>query len=73
MSDKASPIDDPQEVALQALLRAIASRDRQTTLQLLAESPLLAPQAIKVGATRERANAYYFEEIAHYAYAGARS
>jgi hypothetical protein len=48
----------------------IASRDRSLASRLLAESPLLARQAIEVGATRETANAYYFEEIAHYAYAG---
>jgi hypothetical protein len=41
MSAKASPTADPQERALRALLRAIASRDRSTTSRLLAESPLL--------------------------------
>src|SRR5260370_24087501 len=40
------------------------------TSRLLAESPVLAGLAIKVGATREAAGAYYFREIAHYAYAG---
>jgi hypothetical protein len=70
MSHKASPTGDPQEPALQALLRVIASRDRPMTSRLLAESPLLARLAIKVGATREGADAYYFKEIAHYAYAG---
>src|SRR5713226_9055048 len=65
-----SPTGDPQEPALQALLRVIASRDRPMTSRLLAESPLLARRAIKVGATREGTGAYYFKEIAHYVYAG---
>ena len=70
MSNHASPTAAPQEAALQALLRAIASRDKPTTLRLLAESPLLAPLAITVGATRTGASTYFFEEIGHYAYAG---
>jgi len=70
MSDHASPTDKPQEAALQTLLRLIALRDRSMTSRLLAESPSLARQAIEVGATREAARAYYFEEIAHYVYAG---
>jgi len=70
MSDHASPTGKPQEAALQTLLRLIALRDRSMTSRLLAESPSLARQAIEVGATREAARAYYFEEIAHYVYAG---
>jgi len=70
MSDKALPTGDAQEHALQALLRAIASRDRSMTSRLLAESPLLARRAIKVGATRKEASAYHFDEIGHYVYAG---
>jgi ankyrin repeat protein len=38
--------------------------------RLLAEAPALASLAITVGATREAAEAYFFKEIAHYAYAG---
>jgi hypothetical protein len=70
MSDKASRRGGPQESALQSLLRAIASRDGSTASQLLAESPLLARQAVEVGATREAAGTYFFEEITHYCYAG---
>jgi hypothetical protein len=40
MSDNALPTGDIQEHALHALLRAIVSRDRPMTSQLLAESPL---------------------------------
>ena len=59
-----------QEPVLQTLIRAIASRDRPAASRLLAASPLLARQAIAVGATREAASGYFFEEITHYAYAG---
>jgi len=38
--------------------------------RLLAESPALARLAITVGATRAAAEAYFFNEIMHYAYAG---
>lgn len=55
---------------VQTLFRVIVSRDRSRASRLLAESPLLARQALEVGATREAASTYYFEEIAHYAYAG---
>ncbi len=69
MSPNASP-GDPQEAALHELLRAIVSRDRPLVSRLLAESPALARLAIQVGATRAAAEPYFFEEIAHYAYAG---
>jgi hypothetical protein len=61
---------DTEEYSLRALFRAIASRDRPATTRLLAEAPSLAGLAIRVGATRGGANAFYFENIAHYAYAG---
>ncbi len=61
---------DEQESALQALLRAIATRDRSMTGRLLAEAPALARMAITVGATRGGEGGYFLKEIAHYAYAG---
>jgi ankyrin repeat protein len=64
------PLDDSQETALQRLLRAIVSRDRPMVSRLLAESPTLSRLAIKVGATRQAAEAHFYKEIAHYAYAG---
>ena len=69
MRQNASP-GDSQEAALQRLLRAIVSRDRPMASRLLAESPALARLAIAVGATRAAAEAYFFKEISHYAYAG---
>jgi hypothetical protein len=59
-----------REPALQILVRAIASRDQPAALRLIAGSPQLAQQAIGMGATRAAASGYFFEEIAHYAYAG---
>jgi hypothetical protein len=73
MSDYAAPPGTLQEVALQALLRLIASRDRSMASQLLAESPSLARQALDVGATRAEESPYYFEQIARFVYAAAHS
>jgi ankyrin repeat protein len=70
MNNNTAPTGDPQEHALQALLRVIASRDRAMTSRLLADSPQLARLAIKVGAARGEADSFYLKEIAHYAYAG---
>ena len=61
---------DPGEVALRALVHAIVRRDRPATLRLLANSPQLAQQAMTLGATRDNPRTDFFEEIAHYAYAG---
>ena len=60
----------PQDSALMALIRAIASRDAQKASQLLAESPELARQAVLVGATRAVSLSYYLNEIEHYVYGG---
>jgi ankyrin repeat protein len=70
MNDKPSPAGDSQEAALQTLLTAIAARNHAKASRLLAESPVLARLAIKVGATREAAVEHFFKEISHYAYAG---
>jgi hypothetical protein len=61
---------DREERALQALLRAIASRDRGTASRMLADSPALASWAVKGGATRADTASQFLEEIRHYAYAG---
>jgi ankyrin repeat protein len=70
MNDHAASTAGRQEQALQALIRAIASRDRRTISRLLADSPSLARMALRVGASRDDERTYYLEEIAHYAYAG---
>jgi hypothetical protein len=58
------------EVALLALIRSIAARDRKQALRLLATEPELAVRVLAIGATRQGTSGYYFEEIPHYAYAG---
>jgi len=55
---------------LGALFGAIASRNGAAALRLLAASPTLARQALEDGATRAQARDFFFDEIAHYAYAG---
>jgi ankyrin repeat protein len=69
MTEKVSARES-QEAALQTLLRAIVSRNHAMASGLLAKSPALARLAIAVGATRKAADAYFFKEIAHYAYGG---
>ena len=49
MNEHAASAANREEHALQTLLRAIASRDRRTTSQLLADSPPLARLALRVG------------------------
>jgi hypothetical protein len=58
------------EPTLFGLIQRIVARDRATVSRLLAKSPSLALQALEVGATREAPSDYFFESIAHYAYAG---
>lgn len=70
MSDNGFSAGKLHHPKLLALLRLIASREAPSVLRQLAESPWLARQAIEVGATRDVERAYYFEPIAHYAYAG---
>ncbi len=59
--------DDHEEQTMRSPLRAIAAGEARRRYASSAESPLLATQTVKVGATREEARTYYFERIAHYA------
>jgi hypothetical protein len=61
---------DEKNAALMALIRAIASRDRQQALHLLDASPDLAQEVSKSGASRQDSTNYYFKAIEHYVYAG---
>jgi hypothetical protein len=63
------PKSQTNQRALWALLRSIASRDGAKTLQMLAESPLLARVPLETGAARARAKDFFFKEISHYVYA----
>jgi ankyrin repeat protein len=69
MTDSASAANE-SDAALMALLLAIAARDHKAALRWLAEAPRLATQSVTAGATREAPKPYFFENIAHYAYAG---
>ncbi len=59
-----------ETATLRALLDAIVRRDAPNASRLLAASPDLARQALATGATRADPRSYFFEEIAHHAYAG---
>ena len=59
-----------EDPALWRLLRAIAAGDAPHASRLLAASPRLASEASAVGATRGSSTSYFFEETAHYLYAG---
>ncbi|HWC16355.1 MAG TPA: ankyrin repeat domain-containing protein [Terriglobales bacterium] len=52
------------------LMRSIVRDDKQSVAKLLATTPLLARQRMSVGATRNAATDFFFEEIRHYLYAG---
>src|SRR4030081_3449893 len=54
------------DTALTALVRAIVVDDAVTAFRLLTASPALATARAEVGATRQAAKAYYFDEIEHY-------
>jgi ankyrin repeat protein len=51
-------------------MRAIASRQAARCSELLEASPQLARSVLKVGASRQVATSYFFDEVGHYAYAG---
>jgi ankyrin repeat protein len=67
---KTGRTSDARGSALWALLRAISAREGETASRLLAASPSLARQAVEVGASCQASTTYFFEEIAHYVYAG---
>lgn len=53
-----------------SLVRAIVQDDAPEVAKLLGRSPLLARECLAVGATRETATDFYFDEIDHYLIAG---
>jgi hypothetical protein len=64
-----SPVDG-DDAALVRLIEAIVADDRPTFDALLSADPGLASARAEAGATRAEAKSYFFEEIAHYVYAG---
>jgi hypothetical protein len=59
-----------EDQLLMRLIDAILRDDKQNVAKILAQSPLLAHQSIRVGATRQAETNFFFEEIGHYLYAG---
>lgn len=55
---------------LMAFVRAIVAGDDAVAMRVLAASPALARARAQTGATRQSSQPYFFEEIAHYIYAG---
>src|SRR5689334_13603422 len=58
------------EDQLMRLIRAIVGDDKQSVTKLIAKQPVLARQSISIGATRQAATDFFFDEIKHYLYAG---
>jgi ankyrin repeat protein len=58
------------QASLLALIRAIGNLDVENASAILQHDPSLASTALVTGASRSDAESFYFERIAHYAYAG---
>jgi hypothetical protein len=70
MPDRADPAADRTQRALKRLFAAIASCDQRVAARRLTEYPELARAAVRIGASRNGPDGYFFKQIAHYAYAG---
>ncbi len=64
-----APKPDDDRVLI-ALVRAIASDEKQVIATLLKADPSLALQTLAAGATRASAAAHYIEDVEHYLYEG---
>src|SRR5256885_5062043 len=56
--------------ALMTLMRGIVAGDITEVARSLAAAPYLASASLRQGATRQSAQDHFFDEIAHYVYAG---
>lgn len=63
-------IDGPDDEALLALFRAIASRDHLKTEGRVGEDESLATTPIRIGAGRQDPETFFLRSIHHYVYAG---
>jgi hypothetical protein len=61
-----APVALPDQKSLWRLMRAVVKNDVSEVERLLANRPSLAAEALLVGATRQRAKEFFFEEIVHY-------
>jgi ankyrin repeat protein len=66
----ARPLDGPDDDALLALFRAMASGNDAEVRRRLDAAPALASRAIRIGASRENPSTYFLAAIHHYVYAG---
>ena len=64
-----APKADDDRVLI-ALVRAIATDEKQVIATLLAADPSLALQSLAAGATRASAAAHYIDDVEHYLYEG---
>jgi ankyrin repeat protein len=60
----------PTQRLLLRLIQAIVNDDTSTVVEAIESSPLLARESLAVGATRQTARDFYFQEIEHYFVAG---
>ena len=63
-------IENPDDRALLALFRFIASRDQVKAIRSVDQQPGLATTPIRVGASRQDPDTYFLHSIHHYVYAG---
>jgi ankyrin repeat protein len=61
-------VDD--QAALMTLIRAIVRNDDDGVIRQIGKHPELASRSVALGATRTNAADHFFNEIAHYVYAG---
>ena len=59
-----------EDPPMMGLIRAILRDDRREVANALSRAPSLAREGIRIGATREMAGEFFFEEIGHYLYSG---
>lgn len=62
--------DGAADAALMGFFRAIASRDQVDVSRRLDSSPELARSTIRIGASRQEADAYFLTTIRHHVYGG---
>ena len=67
---KGAPASLPAQKNLLRLMNAIVNNNASEVAQLLASAPSLAAESIIIGATRQAAKEFYFQEIGHYLFAG---
>ena len=65
-----APASLPAQKSLLRLVNAIVNDDASEVAQLLASAPSLAAESLIIGATRQAAKEFYYQEIGHYLFAG---